>query len=109
MNVKIDGVPMEDVKVDCTTVTFFNRVEGYNKIFLEYTDPEVSIEGDLRFDIYQMSWEWDRASASSYEYSTRVGSQLIGVEPKSTPVFNFPNRTPAGVTNRARHLSQRGL
>ena len=40
---------------DGNTITFFNGVEGYNKKFhLEYTDPEMNIDGDLRFDVYQM-------------------------------------------------------
>lgn len=55
VDVKIGGVSMQDVKVDGNTITFFNGVEGYNKKFhLEYTDPEMNIDGDLRFDVYQM-------------------------------------------------------
>lgn len=54
-DVKIGGVAMDNLQVDGNTITFFNGVEGYDKTFhLEYTDPKMNIDGELRFDVYQM-------------------------------------------------------
>lgn len=53
--VEIGGVSMDGLQVQGNVITFFNGVEGYDKIFhLEYRDVETGIEGQVRFDVYQM-------------------------------------------------------
>lgn len=87
MDVKICRVSMKDIKVDGNTITFLNGVESYNKKFHpEYTDPEVDIDGNFALTCTKCSENGAERTLAAIRTICQVGSQLTGVESKSTLV-----------------------